>query len=80
MGGAERRVRGAVAVIGAGDKLSVFHERGDEPDVLAIRKQLALNLKVPAQALVFRRADPLPVLPSGKPDYQRLSAQLEGQP
>jgi acyl-coenzyme A synthetase/AMP-(fatty) acid ligase len=70
---------GAVAVIGANDRLSVFHERGDEPDVLSMRKQLALNLKVPAQALVFRRADPLPVLPSGKPDYQRLQAHVEGQ-
>jgi acyl-coenzyme A synthetase/AMP-(fatty) acid ligase len=69
---------GAVAVVGAGDRLSVFHERGDEPDVLSVRKQLALSLKVPAQALVFRRADPLPVLPSGKPDYQRLLAQVEG--
>jgi acyl-coenzyme A synthetase/AMP-(fatty) acid ligase len=70
---------GAVAVVGAGDRLSIFHERGDEPDVLSIRKQLAVSLKVPAQALVFRRADPLPVLPSGKPDYQRLLAHVEGQ-
>jgi acyl-CoA synthetase (AMP-forming)/AMP-acid ligase II len=71
---------GAVAVVGVNDKLSIFHERGEDDAVLAARKQLALNLKVPVQALAFRRADPLPVLPSGKPDYQRLSAQLEGQP
>jgi acyl-coenzyme A synthetase/AMP-(fatty) acid ligase len=70
---------GAVAVVGTNDRLSIFHERGEEPDVLAVRKQLALNLKIPVQALAFRRADPLPVLPSGKPDYQRLQAHVEGQ-
>jgi acyl-coenzyme A synthetase/AMP-(fatty) acid ligase len=70
---------GAVAVIGTNDRLSIFHERGEEPDVRVVRKQLALDLKVPVQALAFRRADPLPVLPSGKPDYQRLQAHVEGQ-
>jgi len=70
---------GAVAVLGDSDRLSIFHEQGEDADVLAVRKKLALDLKVPVQALVFRRADALPVLPSGKPDYQRLSAQLEGQ-
>ena len=70
---------GAVAVIGANDRLSIFHERGEEPDVLSMRKRLALNLKVPAQTLVFHRVDLLPVLPSGKPDYQRLLTHVKVQ-
>lgn len=63
---------GAVAVTAGSDRLHVHHEQGDSGLVRTARKQLALDLKVPPQALDFRHTDPLPVLASGKTDYKLL--------
>lgn len=65
---------GLVAVVGDNDRLRIYHELDDDALVRTVRKQLALDLKVPTQALVFQHTDPLPILPSGKPDYATLRA------
>lgn len=71
---------GPVAVVADDDRLRIFHERGDDDTVRASRKQLALDLKVPTQALLFRLTPALPVLPNGKTDYQSLQrADREGE-
>lgn len=68
---------GPVAVLGAADKLHVFHEHTDDALLASLRKGVALDLKVPVQAISLKHLETLPTLSSGKIDYRSLQRQLE---
>jgi acyl-CoA synthetase (AMP-forming)/AMP-acid ligase II len=71
---------GPVAVTGGSDQLHVHHEPLEADLVLRSRKQLALDLGVPARSLVFHELEGLPTLATGKMDYRALVALHEDQP
>ncbi|WP_104992099.1 AMP-binding protein [Deinococcus sp. NW-56] len=69
---------GTVAVLGAADKLHVFHESTDDALLVSTRKQVALDLKIPVQTIVLKSVGQLPTMSSGKIDYRILQSVLDG--
>lgn len=68
---------GAVAVVGAKDKLYAHHESRDETLIIALRKKLATDLKIPLQAIRMHYMDSLPTMASGKVNYRALTSLHE---
>jgi len=67
------RGRGPVAVSGTDERIVVFCETGDGPEHEAWRRELAGLYKINISAFEFRKVPALPLHPSGKIDYGRLS-------
>ena len=68
------RPHGPVAVVDQGEALAIHCEFGGPDDYPALARDLARTLGVPAGVLRFQRVRQLPVLPSGKVDYEGLKA------
>lgn len=66
------RHRGPVAALEHRERLVVFCEFGDALSLQALGRELAADLKVHHSALRLQRVEALPLLASGKVDYQRL--------
>jgi acyl-CoA synthetase (AMP-forming)/AMP-acid ligase II len=71
----ERRLRGRgpVAVSGTDERIVVFCESGEAPDHEVWRQELAGLYRININAFEFRKIPALPLHPSGKIDYGRLS-------
>ncbi len=63
------------AVIEHGDALHVFHQ--PSADAEAARTQLAADLRVPQQAIVFHELDQIPISANQKPDYPKMLGLLQ---
>jgi acyl-CoA synthetase (AMP-forming)/AMP-acid ligase II len=68
------REHGPAAVLDGGDRLLLFCAFGDPEALAALQRELAARLRVHRSGLELRRIDELPLLASGKVDYQRLPA------
>lgn len=66
---------GPVAVLGAGDKLVVFHQAAPEL-ARAFGRRLAQRLRLPPTALNFRVRSALPLGSNGKVDYPALEREV----
>lgn len=66
------RRRGAAAAVGAGERLVIFCEYGDDGSFRDEATELARRFRVNHRAFEFRRVDRLPVTSSGKIDYRAL--------
>jgi acyl-coenzyme A synthetase/AMP-(fatty) acid ligase len=67
---------GPAAAISAGDRVVIFCEFGDEPQLQAVRSELAGLLRINISGFQLRRIDCLPTNASGKIDYGQLRAYL----
>jgi acyl-CoA synthetase (AMP-forming)/AMP-acid ligase II len=68
------REHGPAAVTDGGDRLLLFCAFGDAEALAALQRELAARLRVHRSGLELRRIEELPLLASGKVDYQRLPA------
>ncbi|HVY94937.1 MAG TPA: hypothetical protein VHA14_19375, partial [Bryobacteraceae bacterium] len=66
------RAHGPVAVIGKGEVLRIYCERGDEAVFAEHRRELSERLRIHHSAFVFQRLESLPLTANGKIDYQKL--------
>ncbi len=66
------RAYGPVAVIGKGEVLRIYCERGDEAVFAEHRRELSERLRIHHSAFVFQRLESLPLTANGKIDYQKL--------
>jgi acyl-CoA synthetase (AMP-forming)/AMP-acid ligase II len=82
LGDAERMVcgLGPVAAVAGADRLHVYHEAIEATLAATTRKQLARDLQVPVQAIVFHALDRLPTMSNGKVDYRALEAMPGNHP
>ncbi len=61
-----------VACLDGGEKILVFYEGADDPDVKDRARTLAIEYKIPPATLSVRRIDAIPRTPGGKVSYGQL--------
>ncbi len=67
---------GPAAAVSAGERVVIFCEFGDEPQLQNVRNELAKMLQINISAFELRRIDGLPTNASGKIDYEQLRNRL----
>lgn len=65
------------AVAGGEDRLHIHHQNIDADAVVAARKALSLELKVPLAAVHMHLDSEFPLMPSGKVNYRELTRRHE---
>jgi acyl-CoA synthetase (AMP-forming)/AMP-acid ligase II len=70
------RARGPAAVVAGPDAVVGYCAFGDDEIIGGLARDLAKHLRVNLAAIQLHRIEELPMLPSGKVDYQRLEASV----
>lgn len=67
---------GPAAAVGAGDRVVIFCEFGNDERLRQIRQELSTLMQIHSSAIQLCRIDQLPIKPSGKINYEELQQLL----